>query len=773
MSVHGANPLQESERMTSTASGPRYSAPVPSPVHLTGIPAASTGLGGMARPAAPAASSFDILSLLRALRRRWALAILTGGILAGVVFGLAWFIVPSAKYTTTALLQVKQFLPVVIFPTHEREPEFRIFQKTQIAFLRGPAVLGAALRDPKVLELATYREQAENDQVEWLREQLRVNFSDNSEVLEIAMSGDRPADLQIIVNTVVEAYMRNVVEQERRNRVDRMEKLRKIWEGLQASLKMKRTSMKAAAGNVGSSDRDVLALNNQYMADNLNSARQRRMSLTEEIRRVEMSIRMSEAVQEEAGDPKQVANSAKPTPASVIEVLESAPAMSTFKAEESALNTRLIRIRSTTRNPMSDSSFISVRRKLNQLQAERKAYADSEIPKIEARMMRAGGVAGTDGVRLNQVKVQLKELKKYLAEHESALLKMQEESSKLTGATIDLTQEQEEIALATATAQKVGTEIESIEVELQAPDRVVVIANAYLPRKKDEIKRLRLIGSAAGGAFIVALFGVSFWEFRARRINSVEEVINNLGLNIVGALPAMPDRSRRKLSGPAAKLVEDRWQRLLVESVDAMRTLLLHAAKVESLQVVMVTSSTQGEGKTSLAGHLATSLARAGRNTLLVDCDIRRPTIHRLFDEPLDPGLCELLRGEITATDAIRQGPTAELSLVTAGRLDDLAQQILGQDRVREVFEEWKQQFEFIIIDTPPVLPVADSLFLSQHVDGVLFAILREVSRVPQVQAAYERLSRLGVRMLGAVVNGAQTDSFHGSHYYQTETAAE
>src|SRR5207247_1833903 len=140
-------------------------------------------------------------------------------------------------------------------------------------------------------------------------------------------------------------------------------------------------------------------------------------------------------------------------------------------------------------------------------------------------------------------------------------------------------------------------------------------------------------------------------------------------------------------------------------------------------------------GKTSLASQLAASLARAWRKTLLVDGDLRNPAAHRLFDLPLEPGLSEVLRGEVNVTDAVKPTSLSRLWLMSAGHWDAHAVQALAQDGVGTMFEQLKEQYDFIVVDSCPVLPVADSLLLAQHVDGVIFSILRDVSRMPSVHA--------------------------------------
>jgi polysaccharide biosynthesis transport protein len=173
----------------------------------------------------------------------------------------------------------------------------------------------------------------------------------------------------------------------------------------------------------------------------------------------------------------------------------------------------------------------------------------------------------------------------------------------------------------------------------------------------------------------------------------------------------------------------------------------------------MVTSAGVGEGKTSLASQLAASLARGWRKTLLIDGDIRRPAAHTLFKALLEPGLCEVLRNEAGTEEAIKPTSLSRLWFLPAGHCDAHAIQALAQESVQAMFDKLKEQFEFIIVDSSPVLPVADALSLGQQVDGVLYAVLRDVSRLPALKAAQMRLENLSVRTLGAVLIGSNADS--------------
>lgn len=180
----------------------------------------------------------------------------------------------------------------------------------------------------------------------------------------------------------------------------------------------------------------------------------------------------------------------------------------------------------------------------------------------------------------------------------------------------------------------------------------------------------------------------------------------------------------------------------------------MHANRKENMRVVMVTDANSGEGKTTLASQLAASLSRAWKKVLLIDGDLRNPGCHTLFDVPHEPGLSEVLRNEVPA-DAVRGTPISRLWVLPAGNWDNHAIQSLSQEDVRKIIDQLKDSYDFIIFDSCPVLPVNDTLLLAQHMDGVIFSVLRNVSRTPEIQAAQGRMQPLNIRMLGSVLIGA------------------
>jgi capsular exopolysaccharide synthesis family protein len=202
---------------------------------------------------------------------------------------------------------------------------------------------------------------------------------------------------------------------------------------------------------------------------------------------------------------------------------------------------------------------------------------------------------------------------------------------------------------------------------------------------------------------------------------------------------------------------------ILAESIDSVRTMLLSNRGADAPKVILVTSADEHEGKTTVASHLAASLARAGRRTLLVDGDLRKPAIHMLFDMPLSAGVCEVLRGEAAVDAVVHPAQVEGMWLMLAGQCDQQAVASLAKDSAAALFRKLRADFEFVVVDSGPALAFADTMLIGSHADAAVMAILRDVSQIPKVYEARERLEAIGMQVLGGVVGGVSTN---GSRNY-------
>ena len=201
-----------------------------------------------------------------------------------------------------------------------------------------------------------------------------------------------------------------------------------------------------------------------------------------------------------------------------------------------------------------------------------------------------------------------------------------------------------------------------------------------------------------------------------------------LGIRVVGTLPAL---SARKMLDPIIRSSLSSPSRST-----ACGRILMHDSTSKRRQVVLVTSAATMEGRTTVASQLAASLARAGRRTLLVDGDVRRPALHALFDVPLEDGLCEVLRAEVDVADVIRPTHAEGLWLLTAGYCDVDAIHALATEQMQPVFEKLRAEYDFIIIDGAPVLGMSDALIFGQYSDGAILSVRRDFSQMPKINEA-------------------------------------
>jgi capsular exopolysaccharide synthesis family protein len=183
-----------------------------------------------------------------------------------------------------------------------------------------------------------------------------------------------------------------------------------------------------------------------------------------------------------------------------------------------------------------------------------------------------------------------------------------------------------------------------------------------------------------------------------------------------------------------------------------------------------MTSTAPSEGKTVIACNLGDVLAQADQRTLVIDGDMRRPRVHEVFQLAQEPGLSNVLAGDVALTAAIRQ-VTPFLHVLPAGLIPPNPAELLSSDRYLRLLDELGQTYEWIVIDAPPVMAVTDAAIISSSAHGVVFVVGSEMTPRRNAQIALEQLVGVRARIVGAVLNRVQVDkhAFYYSQYYRKE----
>jgi succinoglycan biosynthesis transport protein ExoP len=240
------------------------------------------------------------------------------------------------------------------------------------------------------------------------------------------------------------------------------------------------------------------------------------------------------------------------------------------------------------------------------------------------------------------------------------------------------------------------------------------------------------------------------------------------GVPVMTMIPAVP--SWRDRTAPYLVTLE-LPRSSAAEAYRTLRTSILVAAAQSGTKTLMVVSAVAGEGKTTTASNLAVTLAQADKRVVLISADLRRPRIHEFFGlGSADRGLSEVLGGDRRAWESMRSGKVDNLWIMSSGKASEQPTELLQSEAMRELLADQREVVDFIIIDCPPVLAVADSLVLAPMVDAVLFVADAQSTPRGAVIAARAQLDQVGARILGAVLNGVEGTggySYYGQYAYE------
>jgi succinoglycan biosynthesis transport protein ExoP len=717
------------------------------------VPVMPQNFGADANGSSSQSGSPSVATLWQAFRRRWVAAVVAGLLGALAVVLLVLFVFP-AQYPAIGKIRVKFQKDAGFFVNNQSAfGDFQVFKAFQMDLVKSPHVIQRALnaqtQDGKpIRDLAIVRESS--DPIAWLKNAIRAdNINLAPEIVRVTLSADRNDEVAVLLNAILDAYYdenREREEQKHKGQIDELnEKLRITTNELE--LKRRMLAQREGPGGKNRADFDLL------LEDLKGREKDLAQTNLEQIRaKTEVSFLQKQI--QSPGD-MQVSD------ADLDEALRNDLRAQSLLKEINRKNAEIDQYLRVATDPAGVANLEADRRVMFD---QYKRLRDSLRPELE-RKLRSKHVAELNN-RLFDSKTRVATLEQQetaIKERIGSLREKVRAVAPLDGGAIpiDVATLKDQTENLSKQQVKLNDTIAGLKNEVRNNLRVSIEERAVEPSQRDISKQIKLAGAGGLGMFGLMVLIVSFMESCTRRISFSSDINQGLGLNVIGTIPAMP---KAKPGSKVRPKQLEMWEAQLNESIDTIRTQMLHSSRNDATRVLLVSSAIPGEGKSSLASQLAASLARAWRKVLLIDGDLRNPSAHRLFELPREPGLSEVLRGEATAADAIRSTSLSRLWMMPAGHGDAHAVQALAQDNVRTLLEQLKQQYDFIVIDSAPILPVNDTLLLAQNVDSVVFSVMRDVSRAPQIQEARRRLDNVGARTIGAVVLGVQNE--YGSEAY-------
>ena len=287
-------------------------------------------------------------------------------------------------------------------------------------------------------------------------------------------------------------------------------------------------------------------------------------------------------------------------------------------------------------------------------------------------------------------------------------------------------------------------------------------------------KDLALFGLAGLG--ISGLFAMLF-EVSAKMFRSAEEIQRDLRLPVLAHVPVEEGRSQRGKPAagdelatldPKIAVVHSPYS-AAAEAVRGIRTALLFDRRGHNSKVFQITSPLPGDGKSTLASNVACSLAQSGKKVLLIDLDLRSPRLSLRFNLESDHGLTNVLNGEMAPDEAIHDSAIEHLDVLPCGPLPANPAEALTLSELGDVFDWARANYDFVIVDTPPVLMVSDPAVVTAHVDAAMLVMRIRRRCKPNAKEAVAMLRLAGARVMGVVVN--KIDEVSGGATYRTSAS--
>ncbi len=710
--------------------------------------------------------------LLYALRRRWALSLVLGFVVTTITILVVQLSIP-VEYSAKVMLRFAESPDYILF----KKPVKRHWlndRGAQATLIRGSLVLVPALQQSGISKLKCLRN--EPDKVHWLSQHLYVSYT-GSEIMTIGISGPDKDELIKILTAVRDAYMQEIVQVERDLDVQKRAILDRSYKNLEKMIQRKEIQYQNLADRLGVSDSKNAMYSNRYAQENLAYWRQKRDTNLARINGLTMEIKKRNAflnaispqekeVSFEDREKARIKQRTETIRTLTIEALNQNPVLAELRKKYEGIQTVLERERSVAKD-QNHPNILRLAKALESCRTEIDAATKRltpEIAKTVQRQIDNSEVPMTKAEKMAEAIEQLKiELSVYQAEYESCEKAYQSElaKAKTSGETTELESLRNELDRMKSIYNRMGMQLDEWNIESQAAPRVQTISEPEAPKHNNQADKFKMMGFLGLMSFLGAVIAVSGFDFLGRRVNTTDELSYGLGLHVMGDLPLI---SR----GVHHNRVNQSLQGLLMESIDNIRTALLHRAEAENMKVILITSSLEKEGKTTVSSQLAASLARTGRRVVLVDVDLRRPSAHRMFDRSLNPGLAEYLRQKVSLDEVITTTRVENLWLIPAGTPHPDAIIALAQGGMEEPIQLLREQFDFVIVDSGPVLTDADVLVIGRLCDGVILSVLRDVSRIPLVYEVCERIRMVDIPLIGTILNGVSFGKYRS--YYSNYT---
>jgi polysaccharide biosynthesis transport protein len=696
---------------------------------LVGIePMTPAVIGPHSAHAEKAATRREINILHLCWKSRWLILFLM--VIGG---GAAWFVLQRVTplYSSLSRICIERNLPRIL-TSDGQITESTSFLYTQAELLQSTSVLVAAVDAPGNADLKSFR--GIENRAGFLKRHLRVIVGTQDEIINVIAELPDGQDAAQLVNSVVDAYISKYAEQRRTKTVDVLNILRNDRERRNAELEERRKALE---------DFRVQHAALAVHVDKENVVTSRFSALADELNQTEIALLESKA--------------------------------------------RYYRVKEMYDSPTQRPSLLETATTAQR--SSRDSELESRVQQVEQTLISERAHWGEGHPRVRLLRDSLDELRARLEKQHKAVIDSYVESVQQDYELLD--HKRNELRSAYDKQFKMATEVSSQALQLTSLEDALKRTEHDCDILEDRMKELNLteeVGSMnvsimdvaapssnpsypvhsqflAAGVFLGALTGLGLaWlrDLLDHRIRTIEEMGEVLQLPVLGVLPYFGDG---RGDAQAGQLVATSPRSMAAETVRTLRTAIHFGLGGAQSKTFCVTSPSPGDGKSTVASNLAIAMAQAGQRVLLIDADLRKPTQHKIFEVNPERGLGSVLAERRPVEEGIVPAVVDSLDLLPCGPCPANPVELLNNGFFAELLDQLKDRYDKIVIDSPPVMPVADARVIAAMTDATILVLRAEHSTRRLSIAARNELWRVRAPRLGLVVNRVPTGSQSSYNY--------
>ncbi len=589
-----------------------------------------------------------------------------------------------------------------------------------------------------------------------LQARLELSAIDNSDVIQIKYQSPNPQAAARVVNTLMDVYVENDLQHKRAE--------------VEAKLKDVNDRLSAAQGVANKAELAVRQFKQKHQIVDLTEESKSAIGM---MRNLETAIDTTRAqiaeTTAQSNELRQKLNLSPQAAIAVSAISQSAP-----------IQASIAQLQEVERKLASDRRrFLETNPAIVSLK-EKQINLTNLLQQQIAQTVGAGVQTPQGLVRIGELKQKL--IKDFLQLEVQrigsnrkliSLINSQTERASRVKNLPQLTQEQQQlerqVELSRSTQLKLSNRLQELKLaQERSTSTARIIAKALVPVRADLGKRFLIICSSLLLASGLAIGTIVLLELRDKSLKTLQQVKDAFGYKVLGIVPATPKKSLPRGSAPMATTLEvairDTPQTVTSEMSRTIQANLRYLSTDRPLKTIAISSSIANEGKSKVAANLAAAIAQVGQRVLLIDADLRVPHQHQFWKLPLKKGLSEVLTKK-AKFEIISWKVMNNLDILTAGSKPSDPLACLDSNRMRSLLREVALLYDFIIIDTPPILVAADAIAVGRMTDGILLVARPGVIDAPQAAACRERLQMSDGRVIGTIVNGIVAKNEIENHF--------